>query len=466
MESKKTQIKERHKIYILLLFAIYSEIGYSLLAPLYPIEAEMRKVTSSMIGIIFASFGASNFIFSIITPNLIKKYGRENLLIFSLILEGVCTFFFFLINLIINKNIFIYISLILRFAQGIAAAIIQTLLYSIAASISSKKNIEKNIGYIELADALGIAIGPLVASISYYYFKGFIAPFLICGIMETSGIFLVDCIGINENVEKNKTISNDDNIDEEKMKLSKNDEIKNDNNNIDIKNNNDNNNDNKNILQTFKDKYIFLVFLSVIFDELSISFIYPVFSVYLKKQYNVNPETSSLYFIIETISYFFSVEVIGILNKKLGNINTIIVGAFLNSFFILFLGPISILPKKIFLVFFGLFGIGMSGAFINIPAVIEMIRILNEKFLWEKSDSENYSSALFNIGFNIGEAVGTLIGGIITDKFNFSWSCIFVSFLNFILGLFFIGVIFWDNVFKKEYKKISKGNVVNKIVVI
>lgn len=443
MKTVKKEIKEKHKIYILLLFAIYSEIGYSLLAPLYPMEAKERGVNTTMLGIIFASFGLSNFVFTILTPNLIKKKGKKYLLYLSLILEGISTIFFGLINYISYKLIFIIISFILRFIQGISSAIIQTLLYSIVASVSSKENIERNIGYIELADSIGLALGPLFASICYYYIPGFITPFLISGIFEFSGIFLIDYLEINENEEIQNSDKN----------------VKNGVNGKEI--------NNINLLYTLSNKYVLLIFLAVIFDELSLSFIYPVFSVYLKNKYKINPEKSSLFFVMGNVSYFLTVQVIGRIIKKIGNINSIILGAFLNSFFIIFLGPISSLPQKISLVIFGLLGIGMSGAFISIPAVIETIVILNEKMGLEKSDAENYSSALFNMGFNIGETLGTLIGGLITEKYNFSFSCIIISLINLIFGLTFLGILFLSKKLKKvTYKTIQKSQEIQQIEII
>ena len=488
--EKKPKNDETKQLYILLLFAVYSQLGYSLLAPLYPIEAKMRGVDSSLVGIIFSSYGISNFIFTIFTPNFIKIFGRKKLLIFSLLIEGTCTCFFGLINNVTNRQLFIILSFAIRFSQGMGSALMETLLYSIVASISTKSNIEKNIGYIELADSIGVAIGPVIASLSYHLF-GFLMPFLLCGMIEMSGALLINYIKFNKkkkiddkkeeisildkeinekkfnNIDNEKNKENEENEDEEEEEEDDEEEQEK------LKEENEENEEyteedleeeekeedemNVNVIVVLVHKFILLIFLAVIFDEVSLSFIYPVFAIYLKTKYKVDPESSSLFFVISTVSYFFALQIIGIVIKKLGNIYTMIFGLFLNAFFILFLGPISILPQKIIFVIIGLSGLGISGAFISIPAVIEVIKLLNVDMKFNSSTSEDYSSALFHMGFFIGQTTGPLIGGAVTEMFSFSTSSIIICAITLIVALSFLGIKILDG------KNNKNGNIIEEI---
>lgn len=72
-----------------LLFMInaLSAIGYSLIAPLYPSVAIQIGIKEYIIGLTFSCFAISNVITIPLTPNIIKMYGRINLMYFSLILE-------------------------------------------------------------------------------------------------------------------------------------------------------------------------------------------------------------------------------------------------------------------------------------------------------------------------------------------------------------------------------------------
>ena len=231
-------------MFIIILFAIFSQIGYSLLAPLYPFLAEERGISSSLVGIIFSSFAISNFLLTILTPLLSEICGRKNLLILAILTESSCTIWFGLISFIENRSLFVTLSFIIRFFQGAGGAIVQTLIYSLTAAISDDKEIEKNLGYIEVGTSIGIAVGPLIASIGYYMF-GFKFPFLISGFME---MLLISCVPLLE---------------------------------IHHINDDDNDNNTVNVFPILKNRNIILTFLAVTMDSISISFIYPVFASHL-----------------------------------------------------------------------------------------------------------------------------------------------------------------------------------------
>lgn len=74
---------------IMLLFMInaLSAVGYSLIAPLFPSIAMKKGVSEFIIGLIFSCFAISNVLTIPFTPQLIKHYGRINLMYFSLVLE-------------------------------------------------------------------------------------------------------------------------------------------------------------------------------------------------------------------------------------------------------------------------------------------------------------------------------------------------------------------------------------------
>lgn len=57
-------------------------------------------------------------------------------------------------------------------------------------------------GYMELAYSLGLAIGPIVASIIYYYF-GYIAPFFLVGACMLTCMYFVENLKISEEVNEN-----------------------------------------------------------------------------------------------------------------------------------------------------------------------------------------------------------------------------------------------------------------------
>jgi len=74
-------------IFLLFMIMLLSGIGYSLMNPFYPSVATSKGLTESVIGLIFSCFAISSVIAIPIITYLIKKFGRMELLYFSLILE-------------------------------------------------------------------------------------------------------------------------------------------------------------------------------------------------------------------------------------------------------------------------------------------------------------------------------------------------------------------------------------------
>ena len=414
------------KMLYIILYAIFSQIGYNLLAPLFPFIAEEKKISESTVGMIFSSFAISNLLLTILTPYLTHIIGRQNLFILGVLIEGSCTCWFGLLEFINHRELFIFLSFTVRLLQGAGAAIVQTLIYSLTASISNDSNMEKNFGYIEVGMSIGIALGPLFASIGYYMF-GFNFPFLISGFMELCLILLVSSLEIK-----------DDDDDEEKG------------NNFNIKN-------------LIFNRNIILTFLASMMDSISISFTYPVFAKHLSKNYNLKPQQTSLFFMIVTIAYFVSLQFLGYINKLLGNRVTILLGTSFNSFFILFLGPSQFLPMNIYIIVLGLIGLGFAGAFVTIPAIIEIIFILTSELKLEESTCQDLGSAIFNLGQYLGETIGPLIGGYLVEKNGFIIGCQYNSGYNCTFGLIYGFFIIYDRIFLKK-KIFGKININNNLI--
>jgi MFS family permease len=207
-----------------------------------------------------------------------------------------------------------------------------------------------------------------------------------------------------------------------------------------------------------------MTFLAVIIDMVSISFIYPIFATHIHNKFKLNPEIISLFFIIETITYFFALQILNTVNKKLGNKLTMVLGTLLNGTFILMLTPIRYLPQNSFTVVIGLAGLGIAGALVSIPAVIDIIETMKHELHIEEHTAQDYSSAIFNLGYFIGETIGPLLGGTFTDKYGFENACNINSAFNYMFGFSFGMVVYQQLALVKVIKskrKLSKCVDVN-----
>jgi len=95
----------KNEIILLFMINVLSAVGYSLIAPLFPSIAINKGVSEFTIGLTFSCFAISNVITIPLTPQLIKKYGRINLMYFSLFLEVICILILQNFILILTKRI-------------------------------------------------------------------------------------------------------------------------------------------------------------------------------------------------------------------------------------------------------------------------------------------------------------------------------------------------------------------------
>lgn len=77
----------KKEILLLFIVNIGSALGYSLIAPLFPLMAIEKGLTETMIGLIISCFAIFNTIITPFSQNIFKRYGKRNTLLIGLILQ-------------------------------------------------------------------------------------------------------------------------------------------------------------------------------------------------------------------------------------------------------------------------------------------------------------------------------------------------------------------------------------------
>lgn len=125
------------------------------------------------------------------------------------------------------------------------------------------------------------------------------------------------------------------------------------------------------------------------------TFIYPVFSEHLFIKYGLNIETSSIFFVISMFSYFLTLQFLNKINTRLGVKLTILTGLLINFIMVPFLAPVSFLPQNIILVVFGLIILGMTGACITVPAIVDFMDTMKLKMKIDEVAANDVSSGKY-----------------------------------------------------------------------
>lgn len=383
---------------ILLLFIINSFIsmGYSIIAPLFPVLGKNLDLSENLLGWIISIYSLSNFVITPFTPQLVFKFGRKNLFYLTNIMEALATICYGLLNYVNNYNLFLFLAFSIRLLHGMGGGIVSTLLYSIGVSLSSPDEIVTTLGYLEIAWSLGVSIGPVLAS-CLYHFGGFSLPFYVCGSLFFIGIYFIKILNISD--KSSETSPN---------------------------------------FFKFFNLEMFTNFVPTFVFQIAQTYYFPSLTYHLTDKWNLSVESSSLFFMIGMAAYLI---VLQILKKILGNFG-LIVTIFLGQIVIIigapFVYPLEFLPQSILCIIFGLALLGSSGAFTCVAVIIQYGKIAqNIDHSLEEAEANDIASAVFNLGINFGDFLGPVYGGFVSTKFGFKYSNIYISVIAFINSIYY-----------------------------
>ena len=128
---------------ILLFLNILNSIGYSLLAPLFPILGKQNGLNDAIIGWVISAYAITNTITTPFIPLLVQKFTRIKLLYLSTFLVATCTILYSFLYLISSFYSLIISAIIIRTINGFISGKVFTLIYSLTISLSEKKYLQK-----------------------------------------------------------------------------------------------------------------------------------------------------------------------------------------------------------------------------------------------------------------------------------------------------------------------------------
>lgn len=141
-------------------------------------------------GLLMASYSFSQFFSSPILGSLSDKYGRRNLMIFSLI-ATIIGYLLFTIGIHFNSLFLLFLG---RIIPGLSSGNI-TIAYSSLADVSTPAEKTKNFGLVGMAFGLGFVVGPFIgghlANNKISSFFSFETPFVFATLLSIINLYLV-----------------------------------------------------------------------------------------------------------------------------------------------------------------------------------------------------------------------------------------------------------------------------------
>ena len=137
-------------------------------APIYPLEAEARGMSESMIGIIFATHPAFALLFSLLLGQYMHGKGKKLMMMTGCILQSIGYLTYALMYWVQYDmyGLFLFLSIIGRIGSGVGAAVFLTPSYSLLPQFY-REDIQKKIMYFEIYSGLGVSTGAIIASMLY-----------------------------------------------------------------------------------------------------------------------------------------------------------------------------------------------------------------------------------------------------------------------------------------------------------
>lgn len=385
---------------LFVLINMFSGMGYSLVSPLFPALGKKDNISEEVLGWIISTYSIAGTIITPFIPKLIKKFSRINLLCFSTFCEATCTLLYGFLIYISNYPLLLTIIFLLRIIHGCCSAIIGTLVYSLTISLVEESEMQISLGNLEVGWSLGTSSGPLFASFCYG-FGGYSLPFILLGILLYCSVYLAKHL--------------------DATKLTKEEEAEKD----------------PPFASFLIHPKVFLILFGIILIMIISSYYYPCLTNHLTHNYNLSISTSSLFFVIPTVSYIFILQFLDGLSAKFGIYATFSFGLIISSLGTLFIYPCPPIPKTIISIMVGFLLIGFGSAPVFIPGLVALaknIKIIDPSI--DELTANDISSAINNLTIDVGEFIGPIAGGFLTSRYNFKYCC----FIVFLIGIVYSGL--------------------------
>lgn len=392
----------------LMVVNLMSQGTFSLLAPFYPDLAVKEKgLSSTIVGLVMASFSVSFVIVSFFVGMKISKLGRRFILYSGIILQGISMIGFGTIVWINNKTMFIILSFTFRLLGGVACSFICVAAYAMV-SIKYPDNVQANISLLEAANGAGLFVGPIFGGL-IYQFTHFSVPFYL---------FTLISFAILPIMKRSMTPD------------------------LDRDDNSANNADRIGYLKLLKHKRVLFAGLTQFFNIIVFTSGQPIFGPRLTNVYKLSNLLVGFVFAIPTIAYALTGPLLlPIITKKFESRATMMVGFFILIFSCILVGPSSVLglPKtSVAMMLIGLGILGMGAAFTVIPVIPEMLNAIEGEYLEYRSEVSDNFSGIFNVAGGLGQIVGPSIAGLLDDKVGFNYTFDIITGVILIYNIVYI----------------------------
>nr|XP_019588306.1 PREDICTED: MFS-type transporter SLC18B1 [Rhinolophus sinicus] len=381
-----------------------SMMSYSILGPFFPKEAEKKKASNTVIGMIFGCYALSQLLASLVFGKYLVHIGAKFMFVAGLFVSGGVTILFGLLDQVPEGPIFIAMCFLVRVTDAISFAAGITASFAILAK-TFPNNVGTVLGSLEIFSGLGLVLGPPLGGLLYQSF-GYEVPFILLGGITLLMVPLNMCILPNYE-------SNPGNPSFWKLiTLPK------------------------------------VALISFVINSLSacFGFLDPTLSLFVLEKFNLPAGHVGLVFLGLALSYAISSPLFGLLSDKMPHLRKwfLVLGNLTTAGCYMLLGPAPVLHIKsqLWLLVLILVINGISAGMSIIPTFPEILSCAYENGFEEGLSTLALVSGLFSAMWSVGAIVGPTLGGFLYEKIGFEWAAaiqgLWALTSGLMMGLFYL----------------------------
>ncbi|XP_059176646.1 uncharacterized protein LOC131956243 [Physella acuta] len=393
-------------ILILLLVAFFSAgCGFSLPAPFFPQEAEIKGVSNTVIGLIFSTYEFMIFLSSPLYGNYLMKIGPKFMLVSGTIVAGTCSILFGLLDMCPKGDVFIALCFACRSIEALA---ISALLASGFAIISNEfpQNVATSFAVLEMSDGAGLMVGPAVGGF-LFQIGGYGLPFFVVGSLNLFvGTVVHFLLPVPQGMKDERKGS---------------------------------------IFSLLKHPMVWFTGASIIICAVGVSFLDPTLAKHLE-QFNLSTSLIGLMFVITPCLYAVTSPVWGRISDSMNINGTLItLGNLMCGLGLLVVGPspfLPFLPVELWVIILGLVILGFFYALAIVPTMNCLLIGAIELGFENNLETYGIVVGLFNSIYYLGTFIGPMLGGVLIEELGFRAGATVISEIYFVVmiscGLYFL----------------------------
>jgi len=422
--------KEKLLLFSTALLYLSSFCAFSTIAPFYTQEALKKGASTTISGLVFASYPLVIVILSPFIGKYLPVLGPTFVLLAGSFLEAGGEILFGFLDEMPSTTSFIVLSFIIRMLTAVGSAFSQTATIAIMSYIFSD-NMSTIFGIFELASGVGLMIGPSLGGVLYDA-GGFRLPFVVIGCLVLASLLIVK-FTLPESQEL-------ESMESEKL---------------------------ASLTQTLKIPGVLITALCVIVAGTAVSFFDATLAVHLDNisQGKLSKTETGLFFLCQTFFYTLSAPLWGYLaDKKISGRLAMIIGLFISALAFMFLGPApffgSFLKPNLVLTGVSLCVAGFSMGPILVPSIGCMQTAAVNGGLEADLPLVSLLSGIYGSCFYIGSVIGPLYGGLLLEYSTFGWASFFIAVLLFVQGIFLTMFTWWERKYRSTniFKRMDDDN--------